>query len=228
MRHRLALLLGLAIPLLFAGIYCTIGVNSTPQAAVPAAQAQQGVTTAQGTQAAQRNPKWAVPIEKPGLPNSFKVSDDLYRGAQPSPEGFAELKAMGIKTDINLRFLHDDREKLAEAKVSGDITQIEIPMNAWHPEEEDVVAFLKVVSNKSGAPYFVHCQHGADRTGMMVAIYRICIQGWPRQDALDEMKNGGFGFHEIWKDIPEFVEKNADIEKIKRLAGLTETPGAGK
>ena len=153
MRHRLALLLGLAIPLLFAGIYCTIGVNSAPQAAVPAAQAQQGVTAAQGTQAARRNPKWAVPIEKPGLPNFFKVSDDLYRGAQPSPQGFAELKAMGIRTDINLRFLHDDGGKLTEAKVSGDITQIEIPMNAWHPEEEDVVAFLKVVSNKSGAPY---------------------------------------------------------------------------
>ena len=53
--------------------------------------------------------KWAVAVKKPGLPNLYKISDQLYRGAQPEDEGFAELKKMGIKTVINLRSFHSDR-----------------------------------------------------------------------------------------------------------------------
>ena len=44
----------------------------------------------------------------------------------------------------------------------------------------------------------MHCQQGADRTGTMMAFYRIAVQGWPKDDAIAEMKNGGYGFHSIW------------------------------
>lgn len=114
---------------------------------------------------------WAVRIVKPGLPNLHRVSDDLYRGAQPTAEGFRQLKAMGVKTVIDLRFFYNDREKIA----GTDLAYEEIPMNAWHAEDEDAVRFLQLVSDRSRAPFFVYCHHGADRTGLMCAIYRIAI-----------------------------------------------------
>ncbi len=157
--------------------------------------------------------EWAVPIEKPGLPNLHQVSEDLYRGAQPTAEGFRQLKALGVKTVINLRFFHSDRELIT----GTDLEYEEISMNTWHTEDEDVVRFLTLVSDKSRAPFFVHCQHGADRTGMMCAVYRIVIQGWTRDEAIKEMTSGGFGFHEIWPNLVAYLQA-FDLEKLKQHA----------
>jgi len=143
-----------------------------------------------------------------GLPNFAKVSDVLYRGAQPAKEGLAELKKMGIKTIINLRSFHSDKDEL---KGLG-LQYLNIECDAADIKEENAVIFLKVVTNSSNQPVFVHCQHGSDRTGLMVAIYRIYIQGWNKEDAIKESDN--FGMHKIYKNIPEYI-KNFDIEKIK-------------
>jgi protein tyrosine/serine phosphatase len=156
--------------------------------------------------------QWAVPIQKEGFPNLFKVSDDLYRGAQPTEKGMEELKKMGIKTIINLRSFHSDKD---EMKGIPGLVNEHIFMKAWHAEEEDIVKFLKIVTDKSRGPFFVHCQHGSDRTGTMIAAYRIVVCGWTKQEALDEMTKGGFGFHEIWENLVDFIEK-LDVEKIKK------------
>lgn len=111
----------------------------------------------------------AIPIKKPGLPNFFKVSDELYRGAQPTSEGMKELEKMGIKTVINLRSFHSDKD---EAK-NTELEKEHLYVKAWHPEEKEVIEFLKIITDKTKTPVFVHCQHGADRTGLMVAMYRI-------------------------------------------------------
>jgi protein tyrosine/serine phosphatase len=162
--------------------------------------------------------EWAVRIEKAGLPNFHKVTDDLYRGAQPSEEGIATLKNMGIKTIINLRAFHCDKDEKGNVKIDCN----DISFKTWHPEEEDIVDFIKVVTNKEKTPVFVHCQHGADRTGMMCAIYRVVVCGWTKEQALDEMANGGFGFHGMWQNLIEYSMK-LDIEKIKKEAGLTKS-----
>jgi protein tyrosine phosphatase (PTP) superfamily phosphohydrolase (DUF442 family) len=154
---------------------------------------------------------WAVRIEKPGLPNLHRVSDDLYRGAQPTAEGFSQLKSMGVKTIIDLRFFHNDRKNIA----GTDFAYEEIPMNAWHAEDEDVVAFLKLVVDKTRAPIFVHCEHGADRTGMICAVYRIIIQDWTKGEAIAEMTQGGFGFHEIYQNLVQYI-LNLDVENLKQ------------
>lgn len=158
------------------------------------------------------SPVWAVPVPKPGLSNLYYVSDDLYRGDQPTAEGFRQLEAMGVKTIINLRFFHNDREKMADTNLAYE----EIPMNAWHAEDEDAVRFIILVSDTSRAPFFVHCEHGADRTGMMCAIYRIVIQGWTKEEAIAEMTRGGFGFHGIWESIIEYL-RELDVDKRKQL-----------
>jgi len=161
--------------------------------------------------------QWATPIEREGLPNLHKVSDDYYRGAQPTAEGMQELKKMGIKTVINLRAFHSDRDELGDL----DLAYEHIPMVAWHPEEEDIIRFLKIVTDQKRTPVFVHCQHGADRTGVMSAIYRIVVEDWTKEEAIKEMTEGGFGFHKIWKNLITFVE-NLDIEAIKKQAGIAE------
>jgi tyrosine-protein phosphatase SIW14 len=159
--------------------------------------------------------EWATPIEREGLPNLHKVSEELYRGAQPTAEGMQELKKMGIKTVVNLRAFHSDRDEIGDTELDYE----HIRMTAWHPEEEDLVRFLKIVTDKNQTPVFVHCMHGADRTGVMSVVYRIVIEGWTKEEAIQEMTEGGFGFHTIWKNLIRFVE-DLDIEEIKQKAGI--------
>jgi len=159
--------------------------------------------------------KWAERIELPGLPNLHKVSDDLYRGAQPTAEGMKQLEKLGVRTVVNLRSLHSDSD---EIKGTG-LTYEHIVMTPLNVDDKDVVRFLRIVSDSSQSPVFVHCQHGADRTGTMCAIYRIAVQGWNRDEAVEEMTKGGFGFHSIWQSLPDYIRK-LDVEEIKHNAGL--------
>jgi len=160
----------------------------------------------------ERPDSWAQPIELCGVPNMYKVNEILYRSAQPTHCGMKKLQDFGIKTIINLRWLHSDKDEL-----EGTILFYETcRAKAWHIEDEDVVWFLRLVTNiQNDAPFLVHCQHGADRTGCMVAMYRIIAQEWTKDEALLELENGGFGFHSIWQNIPKYIA-NVDIDKIKR------------
>ena len=159
----------------------------------------------------QRNEKWAVKVELEGCPNMHKVTENLYRGAQPEDEGFQSLKEYGIKTVINLRNFHSDRSEL---KGTG-IEYAPIKMNTWEPTQEDVIEFLKTVTDKSKQPVYVHCMHGADRTGMMCAIYRIVIEGWEKDDAIKEMVEGGYNYHSMWTGLPKFI-RQLDVDEIKK------------
>jgi protein tyrosine phosphatase (PTP) superfamily phosphohydrolase (DUF442 family) len=159
--------------------------------------------------------QWAVSVRKTGLPNFYKVSDELYRGAQPEKAGFQELKKMGIRTVVNLRSFHSDRDNIEKIGFAYE----HIYAKAWHPEDKEIVRFLRIVGDKKRTPVFVHCQHGADRTGIMVAAYRIAICGWSKEEAIKEMTEGGFGFHPIWENLIQYV-RDLDFERIKSEAGL--------
>jgi len=161
----------------------------------------------------QRPATWAVPMREPGLSNLHQVSSVLFRGAQPLPEGFSSLQKMGIKTVVDLRGFHDD-EPPREVKGLKIVT---IRFHTWHPEDEDMVAFLKVMNDPARQPVFVHCKRGIDRTGTMVALYRIAIQGWTKDEALREMTQGGFGYDDLFPNLVEYVRK-LDVEKIKQEA----------
>jgi protein tyrosine phosphatase (PTP) superfamily phosphohydrolase (DUF442 family) len=168
---------------------------------------------------ADRPETWAQPVELAGVPNLYRISGELYRSEQPSPQGMQNLKNLGLKTIINLRWLHSDRDEIGDAG----LTYEHIYMKAWHPEEDDVVRFLKIVTDPKHTPVLVHCKHGADRTGTMIAVYRIAVQGWSKAEAIREMTEGGFGFHPIWSLLPIWIQ-TLDIDRIKRQAGIKSPP----
>ncbi len=183
-------------------LFSPVGVGCTPADEEPTARGDGGRVQPPDA----RDPRWATPLPgRPGLPNLHRITDTLYRGAQPTEAGFAELKKMGVKTVINLRAVHSDRDEFRRAGV--EFNYVHISFKARHPEKEDVVKFLNVVRDPANHPVFFHCQHGADRTGMMSAIYRMVIQGWSNDDALAEMTDGGYGFHSIWRNLERYVRK---------------------
>lgn len=156
-----------------------------------------------------RPPTWAVPIARPGLPNLHRVSEVYYRGALPSAAGMRQLATMGIKTVVNLRAGRSDALLVAGTTLATE----HIRFKTWHPEREDVVRFLDIVTDPKRQPVFVHCQFGADRTGMMTAIYRIVVEGWSKEEAIAEMRDGGFGFHPTWKKLIVFI-RDLDVSGL--------------
>jgi len=165
----------------------------------------------------ERPATWATKLSKPGLPNLHRVSEGLYRGAQPTAAGMAQLEKMGIKTVINLRASHSDEDRLK----STDLDQERFPMKPWHAKDEDVIYFLKIVTATNRLPVFVHCQRGADRTGLMCAMYRVAVQDWSKEEAIREMTRGGYGFHSEWKNLIRYVE-TADVAELRRQAGIAQ------
>ena len=165
---------------------------------------------------AQRPASWAQPVDGgPGLGNLHQVDAGLYRSEQPTVEGFAAAHRLGIKTVINLRANHDDTDEIGTLP----LRPIHIGMDTWALGDQHVIAFLKAAMEPANQPVLVHCQHGADRTGTLCAMYRICVQGWGRDEAILEMTRGGFGFHAIWQRLIEYV-RTADIDRLRTAAGI--------
>ena len=165
---------------------------------------------------------WAQPVELTGVPNLYKVGDRLYRSAQPTAQDMRNLKGKGIKTIVDLRSFHSDRDEVGDTELGYE----HIYIKAWHPEQEDIIRFLQIMINPKRTPVLVHCQHGADRTGTMCALYRIVVEGWTKEEAIREMTQGGFGFHEIWENLPEWVQK-LDIDAIRKDSGIKTGKEAG-
>ena len=202
-----------------AALVCATLSGCTPEPRI-LPQAEAGATPAEArdskaaASAAQAGPSWATPLERPGLPNLHRVSPLLYRGAQPTREGFLELRDLGVKSVVSLRGFHAD-----DIPIDAALKYERISFKAWHPEDEDVVRFLKLVSDPARQPVFVHCQWGADRTGMMIAIARIAFEGWTKDQAIAEMTQGGFGFHKEWQNLVGYV-RDLDVERLAREAGV--------
>lgn len=139
----------------------------------------------------------AEKIQIAGIPNAGKISESLYRGAQPKSEGFAALKKLSITTIVDLR---GERGEIAherkEVEALG-MRFVSIPSSGWSPpSDEHVAQFLSLLRDKPGEKIFVHCRFGEDRTGVFIAAYRIAGQHWTADDALNELY--AFGFHGFW------------------------------
>jgi protein tyrosine/serine phosphatase len=136
-------------------------------------------------------------LARPGLaeadlPNFHPVAPGVWRGAAPTEAGLRRLKAMGVKTVVDLRIAPKTvRREGAYARSLG-LEWINLPMGADPPTPRQVSTLLAALDRAPARPVFVHCQHGADRTGCMIGIYRVTRQGWPFGRAYAEMRQDGF------------------------------------
>jgi tyrosine-protein phosphatase SIW14 len=164
----------------------------------------------QNTVLSVRPSEWATKVEIQGLNNLYKVDQNLYRSEQPGHQEMIFLDSMGIKTVINVRQVHIDKH---EAK-NRSLVLVHIPINTWTISYDDVVEVLKwiMISEK---PVLLHCKHGSDRTGCIVAAYRMCISGWTKEEAIREFREGGFGYHENWYPNILRLLNSINIEKLK-------------
>jgi protein tyrosine phosphatase (PTP) superfamily phosphohydrolase (DUF442 family) len=162
-----------------------------------------------------RPQNWASAVAGSHVPNLYRVEPDLLRSAQPDVAGFKELSALGIKSVLDLRAGHADARD-AGATV---LRFLHIPMRAWSLHDDQVVAALKILADKSNRPLLVHCQKGADRTGAILALYRVVVQGWTKEDALKEMNEGGFHHSSFFRNLDRYVAR-ADIPALRKQLAI--------
>jgi len=150
--------------------------------------------------AAPREPAKRVVV--PGVENVALVAPGIYRGATPGPKGLDGLKALGIKTVVNLRHYHGSTEEKLCRERGIDYVRV-ILESSDVPKDDDVRRFLGIVTDATRQPVYFHCWRGKDRTGAMCAAYRISVEGWPLDDARREMQ--AFGFYPGWRDLWNWV-----------------------
>jgi len=155
-----------------------------------------------------RPENWAKPVKAPHLKNFYQLDEKVYRSAQPSEKGFRELETLGIRNVLSFRDYHSDEAEGTSLKL------YRIKMEAGEIRDDQVIEALRIIKQSEG-PILIHCWHGSDRTGLISALYRIVFQGWPQERAIDELTHGGYGYHSMYKNIPEYIRK-ADIENIKK------------
>jgi len=167
-------------------------------------------------------PPCAEKLSSPGLPNFAQVSETLFRGAQPKKNGYAELKKLGVELVVSFRE-HPQQISQERRAVEGQgMRFISIPWESFAPASNAQVAeFLELLRANPGRKIFVHCRRGAERTGVMLAAFRIAAQQWTPQQALDEMERFGFRglfFRHLKKYVRNFPAQLQSDPVLRPLA----------
>ena len=158
----------------------------------------------------------AKSLSMTAAPENFYIVDadaGIYRSAQPDEAAFSELKRIGVKSVLNLRQGFRDTVKYPEA-LSG-IREYECGINTGMMDRADLVKALKIIRD-APRPLLIHCQHGADRTGAVVAAYRIVFQNWTPEEAIAEMEHSRYGMHKFFFPNLRTLIQRADWPAIRR------------
>ena len=155
-----------------------------------------------------RSLEWAQPVGNQY--NLHQMTPTLYRSALPDRNALPLLQQLKIGTVIN--FLP---ESDADWLKAPGIRQVQLSYRTNHVDDSDVLAALRAIKEaEANGPVLMHCKHGSDRTGLMAAMYRVVVQGWSKEDALNEMTLGGFGTSNGFKDGVRYMMR-ADIDKLR-------------
>ena len=138
-----------------------------------------------------------------GVPNFQKVNDRIYRGGQPTRDGFKNLAGLGVVTVIDLRGEHSQANEEAAVKSAG-MRYVSIPLKELSaPRDVDVSRTLAILNDSSVGPVFMHCRRGADRTGTIVACYRVSHDHWDNRKALEEAR--GYGMSRLERGMQHYI-----------------------
>jgi tyrosine-protein phosphatase SIW14 len=163
----------------------------------------------------ERPAEWAIAVNGTCVKNLYMIEDGLYRGAQPTAAGFQELAALGVKAVLNVAGSGDD---VLVAKDS--LKLYHVPMSVWGLRDDRVLEALRVMADPANRPLMIHCRHGSDRTGALVALYRVVVQGWTKEKAVEEWNQGGYNHNALWRNLDRYVMK-ADVEALRKALKLT-------
>jgi tyrosine-protein phosphatase SIW14 len=151
------------------------------------------------------------------LPNFQRVTDKLYRGAQPRSGGFKILSKLGIKTIINLRD-NDERALMEEqtARAAG-FEYFNVPVTKFgRPDDAEIGRVLAIINSPEKQPVFVHCKYGSDRTGVVIGAYRILYDGWTSERAKAEANRYGMKiWHIAMKDYLHDLYRDRNVATTK-------------
>ncbi len=134
------------------------------------------------------------------LPNFSKVNSNLFRGGQPTKAGVRLLKeTQGIKTIVYFRSEGDEADREDEWAKDAGLKFIKLSLHNWFaPKKSQIDEALAAMTDPENQPVFVHCKRGADRTGTVIAIYRMTVDKWTAKQASDEAKEFGIGWWQVW------------------------------
>jgi tyrosine-protein phosphatase SIW14 len=154
-----------------------------------------------------------------GIKNFYQVDEHVYRGAQPTDEGFKYLAKIGVKMVIDLR--ESDQRSIAEQRTvaASGMQYVSVPMTGLTPPTEaEISKILALLEDETTGPVFVHCMQGADRTGAVIAAYRIDQHHWDNARALSEANSDGMHFFQKpRKDwIRAFQARTAEAKGISK------------
>jgi len=166
----------------------------------------------------------------PGVGNFEKVNDLVYRGAQPTDQGFQSLAKLGIHTVIDLQESGSARaiNEQKAVKAAG-MEYISVPMEGMQtPSNENVAKVLAVLESGTNGPVFVHCHRGADRTGGIIACYRIEHDHWTNQKALSEARSMGMSWYQlsIQRYVESYTPKSSTAPVVATMAVPVEATAA--
>jgi protein tyrosine/serine phosphatase len=129
------------------------------------------------------------------VPKFARVNDRLYRGGQPVKDGIQQLAALGVNSIINLRDEDENSSTEADEAKSAGLRYFNVPFKRFgRPTDEAVNRVLSLIDSKDNGIVFIHCHKGEDRTGMIIALYRINHDGWTDHEAIQEAKHFGMKF----------------------------------
>ena len=138
-------------------------------------------------------------IENKDLPNFAEVNAKLFRGGQPTENGVKELARRGVKTIIDLRGEDENAKKEELWANKAGIKFVAVNLSNWFkPKTTDIENVVKQIDAADNQPVFLHCKRGADRTGTVVAVYRISHDNFTAKQAIDEAKKFNFGWWQFW------------------------------
>jgi len=147
----------------------------------------------------------AASLEAPGVPNFHQVNERVFRGGQPANTAWNSLASLGIKVVVDLRPASEHpTESEARAVEAAGMRYVNVPMKRLGaPFEDAVVKVLALIGSESGDPVFVHCKRGSDRTGTVIACYRILHDHWENQKALQEART--YGMYSIERAMMRYI-----------------------